>query len=137
VPLDGEFMNRAFTRIDQSIAMSALFVANHLPIRGIVALTQSGSTALWMSRFDSGVPIYALTSEERTRRRMTLYREVHPMQLQPSSREREAVLLEAEQTLVAAGVVSRGDRIIITIGEPIGKAGGTNTMKIVTVGDHG
>jgi pyruvate kinase len=68
---------------------------------------------------------------------MTLYREVHPMQLQPSSREREAVLLEAEQTLVAAGVVSRGDRIIITIGEPIGKAGGTNTMKIVTVGDHG
>ena len=136
VPLDGEFMNRTFTRIDQSIAMSALFVANHLAIRGIVALTQSGSTALWMSRFDSGVPIYALTSEERTRRRMTLYREVHPMQLQPSSREREAVLLEAEQTLVAAGVVSRGDRIIITIGEPIGKSGGTNTMKIVTVGDH-
>jgi pyruvate kinase len=136
VPLDGEFMNRTFTRIDQSIAMSALFVANHLAIRGIVALTQSGSTALWMSRFDSGVPIYALTSEERTRRRMTLYREVHPMQLQPSSREREAVLLEAEETLVAAGVVSRGDRIIITIGEPIGKAGGTNTLKIVTVGDH-
>jgi pyruvate kinase len=137
VPLDGEFMNRTFTRIDQSIAMSALFVANHLAIRGIVALTQSGSTALWMSRFDSGVPIYALTSEERTRRRMTLYREVHPMLLQPSSREREAVLLEAEQTLVAAGVVARGDRIIITIGEPIGKSGGTNTMKIVTVGDHG
>ncbi|MEI8303914.1 MAG: pyruvate kinase [Burkholderiales bacterium] len=137
VPLDGEFLNRRFSRIDQSIAMSALFVANHLAIRAIVALTQSGSTALWMSRLDSGVPIYALTPEERTRRRMTLYREVHPVLLQYKSVEREALLLEAEQTLVAAGLVGRGDRIIITIGEPIGKSGGTNTMKIVTVGEHG
>ncbi len=137
VPLDSEFLNRTFSRIDQSIAMSALFVAHHMQIKAIVALTQSGSTALWMSRLDSGVPIYALTPEERSRRRMTLYREVHPVLLQYKSVEREALLLEAEQTLVAAGLVSKGDRIIITIGEPIGKSGGTNTMKIVTVGEHG
>ena len=137
VPLDGEFLNRTFSRIDQSIAMSALFVAHHMQIKAIVALTQSGSTALWMSRLDSGVPIYALTSEERSRRRMTLYREVHPVLLKYKSVEREALLLEAEQTLVAAGLVGKGDRIIITIGEPIGKSGGTNTMKIVTVGEHG
>ncbi len=136
VPLDREFLNRTFTRIDQSIAMSALFVSHHLSIKAIVALTQSGSTALWMSRLDSGVPIYALTPEERSRRRMTLYREVHPVLLQYKSVEREALLLEAEETLVAAGLVSKGDRIIITIGEPIGKSGGTNTMKIVTVGEH-
>jgi pyruvate kinase len=137
VPLDSEFLNRTFSRIDQSIAMSALFVAHHMQIKAIVALTQSGSTALWMSRLDSGVPIYALTPEERSRRRMTLYREVHPVLLQYKSVEREALLLEAEQTLVAAGLVAKGDRIIITIGEPIGKSGGTNTMKIVTVGEHG
>jgi pyruvate kinase len=137
VPLDSEFLNRTFSRIDQSIAMSALFVAHHMQIKAIVALTQSGSTALWMSRLDSGVPIYALTSEERSRRRMTLYREVHPVLLQYKSVEREALLVEAEQTLVAAGLVVNGDRLIITIGEPIGKSGGTNTMKIVTVGEHG
>ena len=136
VPLDGEFLNRRFSRIDQSIAMSALFVAHHLSIKAIVALTQSGSTALWMSRLDSGVPIYALTPEERSRRRMTLYREVHPVLLQYKSVEGAALLIEAEERLVAAGLVSKGDRIIITIGEPIGKSGGTNTMKIVTVGEH-
>ncbi|MCX7274389.1 MAG: pyruvate kinase [Burkholderiales bacterium] len=136
VKLDSEFLNRTFSRIDQSIAMSALFVAHHLSIKAIVALTQSGSTALWMSRLDSGVPIYALTPEERSRRRMTLYREVHPVLLQYKSVEGAALLLEAEERLVAAGLVSKGDRIIITIGEPIGKSGGTNTMKIVTVGEH-
>jgi pyruvate kinase len=136
VKLDSEFLNRTFSRIDQSIAMSALFVAHHLSIKAIVALTQSGSTALWMSRFDSGVPIYALTPEERSRRRMTLYREVHPVLLQYKSVEGAALLIEAEERLVAAGLVSKGDRIIITIGEPIGKSGGTNTMKIVTVGEH-
>ena len=136
VKLDSEFLNRTFSRIDQSIAMSALFVAHHLSIKAIVALTQSGSTALWMSRLDSGVPIYALTPEERSRRRMTLYREVHPVLLQYKSVEGAALLIEAEERLVAAGLVSKGDRIIITIGEPIGKSGGTNTMKIVTVGEH-
>jgi pyruvate kinase len=105
--------------------------------KAIVALTQSGSTALWMSRIDSGVPIYALTPEEGTRRRMSLYREVHPILFAYRSNEREALLLEAEQKLVDAGVVARGDLIIITIGEPIGMSGGTNTMKILRVGEHG
>ena len=137
VPMASEFLNRTFTRIDQSIAMSALFVAHHMKIKAIVALTQSGSTALWMSRIDSGVPIYALTPEEGTRRRMSMYREVHPILFAYRSRDREALLLEAEQKLVDAGVVARGDLTIITIGEPIGMSGGTNTMKILRVGEHG
>ncbi|HEY5634995.1 MAG TPA: pyruvate kinase [Burkholderiaceae bacterium] len=129
-------MTRGFTRIDQSIAMSALFVAQHLKIRAMVALTQSGSTALWMSRIDCNVPIYALTPEEGSRRRMCLYREVHPILLQYKSTEREALLVEAEARLLEKGVVERGDLVIITIGEPIGKSGGTNTLKILRIGEH-
>ncbi len=136
VPLDTEFLNRTFTRIDQAIAMSALFVAHHTQIRAIVALTQSGSTALWMSRLDSGVPIFALTPEEGSRRRMCLYREVHPFLFVYQSHEREALLLEAEQLLLDKGVVARGDQVIITIGEPIGKSGGTNSLKLFRVGEH-
>ncbi len=132
--IENEFLNRTFTRIDQSIAMSALFAAHHLKCKAIVALTQSGSTALWMSRLDSGVPVYALTPEESSRRRMSLYREVHPITFQYRSKEREGVLLEAEQKLLSLGILSKGDRIIITIGDPIGKSGGTNTMKILEVG---
>ncbi len=135
-PLGPAYANRGFTRIDQSIAMSALFVAQHLKIRAMVALTQSGSTALWMSRIDCNVPIYALTPEEASRRRMCLYREVHPILLHYKSTEREALLLEAEARLLEKGVVERGDLVIITIGEPIGKSGGTNTLKILRIGEH-
>jgi len=134
--VNADFLNRTFNRVDQMIAMSALFVAHHMKVRAIVALTQSGSTALWMSRIDSGVPIYALTPEEGSRRRMCLYRETHPILFAYKSHEREALLLEAEQALMDRGVVERGDLVIITIGEPIGKSGGTNSLKIVRVGEH-
>ncbi len=136
VSFDTAFLHRTFTRIDQSIAMSALFVAHHMRVKAVVALTQSGATALWMSRLDSGVPIYALTPEERSRRRMCLYREVHPLLMNWHAEEREALLLEAEQRLLDAGIVERGDLIALTIGEPIGKPGGTNTLKLVRVGEH-
>ncbi|MGH1360492.1 MAG: pyruvate kinase [Burkholderiaceae bacterium] len=134
VPLDAEFLNRTFTRIDQSIAMSALFIAHHMGVKAIVALTQSGSTALWMSRLDSGVPIYALTPEERTRRRLTLYREVHPILMEQTSSRKE-LLLQSENKLLESGVVEKGDLIVITIGDPIGKSGGTNSITIVRVGE--
>jgi pyruvate kinase len=135
--LGAEILDGSFTRIDQAIAMSALFVAHHMKVKAVVSLTQSGSTALWMSRIDSGVPIYALTPEERSRRRMCLYREVHPIVMTYHAIEREALLLEAEQRLLDAGIVEKGDLIALTIGEPIGKSGGTNTLKIVRVGEHG
>jgi pyruvate kinase len=135
--LDSEFLNRTFTRVDQSIAMSALFAAHHMKLKAIVALTQSGSTALWMSRFDSGVPIYAMSPEVGSRRRMCLYREVHAMPMEYFSTDREAVLLDVERKLLAAGLVSKGDHIAITIGDPIGKAGGTNSLKLVKIGEAG
>ncbi len=136
IPLERELMNRTFTRIDQSVAMSALFVAHHLGIRAIAALTQSGSTALWLSRVDSGVPIYALTNDEASRRRMTLYREVHPIAFEYVAKDREGILVDVEKKLVYAGLAGPGDVIVLTIGDPIGKSGGTNTMKIIRVGEQ-
>ena len=134
--LDLEFLDRVFTRVDQSIAMGALFTAFHLKVKCIAALTQSGSTALWMSRLHCGVPIYALTPEVSTRYRMSLFRDVYPLMIENYTRERDALLREAEDALKAHGAVQDGDLIVLTIGEPIGKSGGTNTLKIVRVGEH-
>ena len=134
--LDQDFFNRVFTRVDQSIAMAALFTAYHLKVKAIAALTESGSTALWMSRLNAGVPIYALTSQTSTRYRCALFREVFPLMVKYVGHDREELLREAEKVLVANNVVKDGDLIVLTIGEPIGKAGGTNTMKIVRVGEH-
>ncbi len=136
VALDREVLNRVFTRIDQSIAMAAIWTAYHLKVKAIAALTQSGSTALWMSRLNCGVPVYALTPEPRARNQMTLYREVYPLLMSQTHHDRDVLLWEAEQVLLDQGVVEYGDLIVLTIGEPIGASGGTNTLKIVRVGDH-
>jgi pyruvate kinase len=134
VKLDREFLDRVFTRVDQSIAMAALFTAYHLKVKAIASLTQSGSTALWMSRLNCGVPIYALTPEVSTRYRLSLFRDVYPLMLQYGGDNRETLLRMAEEKLVEHGAVEPGDLIVITVGEPIGQPGGTNTMKIVRVG---
>jgi len=136
VSLDREFLDRVFTRVDQSIAMAVLFTAYHLHVKAIAALTQSGSTALWMSRLNCGVPIYALTSEASTRYRVSLFRGVFPFTVSYQGHDRDLLLEEAEEVLVRNGVVADGDLIVISFGEPIGASGGTNTMKIVKVGEH-
>jgi pyruvate kinase len=135
VQLDRDFMDRTFTRIDQSIAMATLFTAYHLKVKAIASLTDSGSTALWMSRHNCGCPIFALTPKVETQRRMALLRNVTSLFLEQST-DRDEVLRAAEDLLLAQSHVQRGDMIVLTIGEPMGKSGGTNTMKIVRVGDH-
>jgi pyruvate kinase len=134
--LERRKMQQKFSRIDQSIAMSALFVASHLKVKAIVALTQSGSTALWMSRINAGVPIFALTPVEATLNKVTLFSGTHPIAFSPSSQNTSQALIEAEKELVRLDMVSDGDMIVMTIGEAVGKTGHTNTMKIVRVGDH-
>jgi pyruvate kinase len=134
VQLDRDFMDRTFTRIDQSIAMATLFAAYHLGVKAIASLTQSGSTALWMSRHNCGCPIFAITPKVETQRRMALLRNVTSLFLEQST-DRDDVLRAAEDLLLAQSYVKRGDLIVLTIGEPMGKSGGTNTMKIVRVGD--
>jgi pyruvate kinase len=135
VHLDHDFLNRTFTRVDQSVAMATLFTAYHLRAKAIASLTDSGSTALWMSRHNCGCPIYALTPKIGTQRKLALFRNVNPLFLEQSA-DRDGVLLAAEELLVEKGQVKKGDVIVLTIGEPMGKSGGTNTMKIVRVGEH-
>ena len=132
--LDADFLNLTFTRIDQSIAYGALFTAHHLGVKAIVALTESGSTALWMSRHSIDVPLFALTPSVATQRKAALYRNVRTFTL-PYAADRDAVLKSAETVLVENGVVTNGDMIVVTWGEPMGQVGGTNAMKIVKVGE--
>jgi pyruvate kinase len=136
VTLDQDFLARNFTRIDQSIAMAALFSAHHLGAKAIVALTESGSTALWMSRMHSGIPIYAMTSQQDTIGKMALFREVHPMLVPHITDSREHLLREAEMTLIKHKLVEPGDVVVITVGEPLGQSGGTNSLKIVRIGEN-
>jgi pyruvate kinase len=132
ISLDASFTNKQFARIDQTIAMGALFTAHHLGCKAILALTESGSTALWMSRHRIHVPIYGLTSQVRSQRRMALYRNVTPM-LMPSFVDRDEALAKAETLLVENGVLNPGDTYAITCGEPMGHPGGTNMLKVCRV----
>jgi pyruvate kinase len=133
VTLDGDFTNKKFARIDQSIAMGALFTAYHLGCKAIIALTESGSTALWMSRHNIHVPIFALTAQPTSLRKMALYRNVRPL-LIPSFSDRDEALRQAEAVLVAKGILRPGDTYAITCGEPMGHPGGTNMLKVCEVG---
>ncbi len=132
--LDADFLNARFTRIDQSIAYGALFTAYHLRVKAIVALTESGSTALWMSRHNIDIPLIALTPNRSTQRKLALYRNVRTYEL-PYHSDREVILANAEQILLDNKVVQKGDAIVVTWGEPMGQVGGTNALKIVRVGD--
>ncbi|MDP1900797.1 MAG: pyruvate kinase [Rubrivivax sp.] len=132
VSIETDFTNKRFGRIDQSIAMGALFTAHHLGCKAIVALTESGSTPLWMSRHNIKVPIYGLTSQVQSQRRMALYRNVQPLLMLPLV-EREEALAKAEAMLVEMGVLMPGDTYAITCGEPMGTPGGTNMLKVCEV----
>jgi pyruvate kinase len=124
-----------FTRVDQSIAYGALFTAHHLGVKAIAALTESGSTALWMSRHNIEVPIFAITPNLATCRKAALYRNVRTFEMVQSA-DREEVLRNVQELLLAQGVVQKGDLIVITWGEPFGQIGGTNAMKIMKVGEY-
>jgi pyruvate kinase len=132
ISIETDFTNKKFGRIDQSIAMGALFTAHHLGCKAIIALTESGSTALWMSRHNVKVPIFGLTSQPASQRRMALYRNVRPM-LMPKMSDRDAALAQAEKLLVERGVLKPGDTYAITCGEPMGYPGGTNMLKVCQV----
>lgn len=121
--------------IEEAIARATMFTATGLKIRAIAALTQSGETALLMSRRSSKVPIVALSPHESTRRKVTLFRGVYPVEFGKDLNDPEVILQLAEDELLSRGIVRNGDIMIMTIGEPVGKTGGTNTMKIIRVGE--
>lgn len=135
--LDCDHLNVQFQRIDQAIAMAAMFMATNVSVQAIVALTESGSTAQWLSRVRSDVPIFALSSSAESRRRMALFRGVYPIAHDFPSVDVEEALVEGVQLLVAQGYIKVGDRIILTMGENTGQEGGTNTLRLAQVGEGG
>jgi len=124
-------------RSDQAIAMSAMFLAARIGVRAIIALTESGSTAQWLSRFRSAVPIYALARDAAARRRMLLLRDVTPVAFDPQDGGTAHVARAAVQHLFSQNVLSVGDLVLLTHGDHTGRGGGTNTLKLLHVGADG
>jgi pyruvate kinase len=128
-------LNTRFGRIDEAIAMSTMYTANHLGVAAIAALTESGDTAKWMSRISSGIPIYALTRHVETRRKVTLYRGVYPVSFDVMLNDTSEVNQEIIDELQRRGAVRNGDLIVVTMGDVSGERGGSNVMKIIRVSD--
>jgi pyruvate kinase len=124
-----------FKFVDEAIAMSTMYTANHLKVKAIVALTESGATTLWMSRIGSSIPIFAFTSHVATRRKVTLYRGVVPVSFDINTTDHATVNMEVVDELKRRGTVRDGDLVIITKGDLAGVMGGTNAMKILKVGE--
>ncbi|HED34187.1 MAG TPA: pyruvate kinase [Gammaproteobacteria bacterium] len=128
-------MELTFGRVDEALAMATMYTANHLNVDGIAALTESGSTVLWMSRISSGIPIYAMTRHQKTRRKVTLYRGVYPTSIDFDQVGDYNISSTVACLLKEKGIVEDGNRIIITRGDALGdEGGGTNAMKVVTIG---
>ncbi len=128
-------LNTTFSQVDEAIAMATMYTANHLKVRAITSLTESGSTALWMSRISSGIPIYALSRHEATNRKVCLYRGVFPIYFPTVHTNHAEANWEAVNMLKKRHVVEDGDHVVITKGDLMGTGGGTNAMKIVEVGN--
>jgi pyruvate kinase len=122
-----------FRGTDEAIAMAVMYTANHMKVRAIVALTESGATPLWMSRIRSDIPIYAFTRHEYTRRRVTLYRGVYPVPFDITHTDPESLYNSIFEHLLARKLVASGDLVILTKGELSGVSGGTNAMLILKV----
>jgi pyruvate kinase len=125
----------SFERVDEAIAKACMYTANRLNVRAIIAMTESGATALWMSRISSGLPIYAMSSQERTLRQASMYRGVEPLKFESTSTSHAVVNAEVQDILKQRGAIEDGDIVIISKGDLVGKQGGTNAMKILYVGE--
>ena len=122
-----------FKDVDEAIAMAVMYTANHLNVKAIIALTESGSTALWMSRIRSDIPIYAFTPHDTTSRRVTLYRGVYPVSFPIHHSDVRLMYRDIFGTLLSNHLVEEGDLVISTKGDLTGVSGGTNSMKIISV----
>ncbi|MCI0667350.1 MAG: pyruvate kinase [Methylococcaceae bacterium] len=125
-----------FSRVDEAIAKSAMYIANHTEIKAIMALTESGATPIWMSRLNSSIPIFAMTAHAKTCQKVTLLRGVHPLRFKVDTMSHAVLNKAAIEELEARGLVSKGDLVILTKGDLTGVPGGTNAMKIIRIGDE-
>jgi pyruvate kinase len=132
---DDSRLETHFERVDEAVGMATAWTARHMHATAIVALTESGNTALMMARSETQIPIYALTIHERTRRKMAMCRGVYPIAFQAAQPDSLSIIKQAIESLKYRGVIKPGDRVLVTKGDADGKdsTGGTNSMKIVTV----
>jgi pyruvate kinase len=128
-------INTMFERIDEAVALSTMYCANHFKVKAIAALTESGRTPLVMSRVLSSIPIYAFTEHDYTVGRVCLFRGVFPVQLKKKMTDHVSANMRIVNKLKKLGIVEDGDRVIITKGDLLGVLGGTNAMKVVEVGN--
>jgi pyruvate kinase len=135
VTISDHRINRRFESINETIAMSTMYAANHINAKAIAALTETGGTCLSMSRIKSGIPIFAFTRHAATRRRVSLYRGVYPMKFDITHTDPLEANKEIIEELMMQNIVKEGDYIIITKGDLRGRRGGTNNMKILRVGE--
>ena len=130
-------INQEFQRIDEAIAMSTMYAANHINAKAIAALTETGSTCLWMSRISSDIPIMAFTRHPSTMRKVRLYRDVYPIHFDITHTDPLEANKEIVANLLKLGLVSEGDVVLVTKGDLRGYRGGTNNLKIIRVGESG
>ena len=126
-------MDDRFREVDEAIAMAVMYTANHLDVEAIIALTESGSTARWMSRIRTDIPIFAFTRHEATQRRVALYRGVYPVEFDVTSTDQLRVFQDIFRILLDRRLVGEGALVIVTKGDLEGVSGGTNGMKILRV----
>lgn len=127
-------MYTQFGRTDEAIAMATMYTANHFEVSAVIALTETGSTPLWMSRIRTAMPIYGLTRFARSLGKMTLYRGVYPFHFDVTECSREELNRKAVQALSDKAILQDGERVVLTKGDHVGIGGGSNAMKILEVG---
>ena len=129
-------LHEHFEGIDETIAMSSMYAANHLGAKVVATLTQTGKTALWMSRISSNIAIFAMSDNYKTLKKVTIYRGVYPCYIDKTSADDwNRVNTHVIENLEDKSQVEKGDIVIVTKGMHKDKSGGTNLMKILRVGD--
>ncbi|WP_110691929.1 pyruvate kinase [Salinicola halophyticus] len=127
-------IHEGFSRVDETLALSAMYAANHLSgVVAIACLTASGYTPLIASRIRSGLPIVALAETPMVQRRMALYRGVVSLVFDSSRFPLTEINAGAIKELVSLGLAKKGDHVILTRGDHMNAHGGTNTLKIIQV----
>ncbi|TBV71406.1 pyruvate kinase [Pseudoxanthomonas winnipegensis] len=134
---DFEAAQRNLQRADHAIAMATMFLSEHIKLGGVVALSESGGTAGFLSRFRSTVPVYAFSRHGGARRRMALMRGVHPIAFDSRGMVPREAARASIQMLVKAGALGPGDRVVFTSGEHMETHGATNTLRLLEVGEDG
>ena len=129
-------LHEDFEGIDETIAMSSMYAANHIKAKLVATLTQTGKTALWMSRISSNIAIFAMSDNNKTLQKVTIYRGVYPCYIEKTSADDwNDVNSHVIEILQSKAEVEDGDIVVLTKGMHKDKSGGTNLMKILCVGD--